>query len=567
LPDDGNRRSAACRAHLELERKGTALFLEGLMRLDHGRRIFQIICAGLMIVAFSPCFARGQDAPATNSAAALAAAPATDLGELSTLIRDLQSQVAALGSQVGELRSQQQRSSEEISALRHELDLAKGIHAPASNGLPPVAPQEAVSAGSDTQAPGTLNRVAKLEEDQQITESRVSEQAQTKVESGSKYRVRLSGIVLLNLFDNRGFVNNQDFPQYAEPPHLPENTFAVSPSSFGGSLRQSQIRLEAFGPNIAGARTSADLQFDFAGGFTDTWNGAVEGLVRLRTGSIRLDWANTSVVAGQSRLFFVPLAPTSLATLATPAFTYAGNLWSWTPQVRIEHKIAISEDSALLLQAGILDSLSGDYPTRAVDRQPSWGEESGQPAYAARVAWSRRAFGQELTLGAGGYYGRQNWGLNRNLNGWAGTVDLTLPLGKSWEFTGAFYRGRAIAGLGGGIGQSVVLTGSFINASTRILGLDSMGGWGQLKWKLRPNFEINGALGLDSPFAGELRSYQLNSFYESTFTRNISPMINFIYQIRSDILFSTEYRRLQTTVLDSGTNSANHLNFSVGYVF
>ena len=537
------------------------------MRLDHGRRIFQIICAGLMIVAFSPCFARGQDAPATNSAAALAAAPATDLGELSTLIRDLQSQVAALGSQVGELRSQQQRSSEEISALRHELDLAKGIHAPASNGLPPVAPQEAVSAGSDTQAPGTLNRVAKLEEDQQITESRVSEQAQTKVESGSKYRVRLSGIVLLNLFDNRGFVNNQDFPQYAEPPHLPENTFAVSPSSFGGSLRQSQIRLEAFGPNIAGARTSADLQFDFAGGFTDTWNGAVEGLVRLRTGSIRLDWANTSVVAGQSRLFFVPLAPTSLATLATPAFTYAGNLWSWTPQVRIEHKIAISEDSALLLQAGILDSLSGDYPTRAVDRQPSWGEESGQPAYAARVAWSRRAFGQELTLGAGGYYGRQNWGLNRNLNGWAGTVDLTLPLGKSWEFTGAFYRGRAIAGLGGGIGQSVVLTGSFINASTRILGLDSMGGWGQLKWKLRPNFEINGALGLDSPFAGELRSYQLNSFYESTFTRNISPMINFIYQIRSDILFSTEYRRLQTTVLDSGTNSANHLNFSVGYVF
>src|SRR6185312_16172975 len=208
--------------------------------------------------------------------------------------RDLQSQVAALGSQVGELRSQQQRSSEEISALRHELDLAKGIHAPASNGLPPVAPQEAVSAGSDTQAPGTLNRVAKLEEDQQITESRVSEQAQTKVESGSKYRVRLSGIVLLNLFDNRGFVNNQDFPQYAEPPHLPENTFAVSPSSFGGSLRQSQIRLEAFGPNIAGARTSADLQFDFAGGFTDTWNGAVEGLVRLRTGSIRLDWTNTS---------------------------------------------------------------------------------------------------------------------------------------------------------------------------------------------------------------------------------------------------------------------------------
>ena len=81
-------------------------------------------------------------------------------------------------------------------------------------------------------------------------------------------------------------------------------------------------------------------------------------------------------------------------------------------------------------QGGILDSLSGDLPVFEYDRYPSWGEESGQPAYATRVAWSHRVFGQNFTLGAGGYYGRQYWGFGRDVDGWAGTTDLTLPLGK-----------------------------------------------------------------------------------------------------------------------------------------
>ena len=47
------------------------------------------------------------------------------------------------------------------------------------------------------------------------------------------------------------------------------------------------------------------------------------GLVRLRTGTFRMDWADTSVIAGQDTLFFAPLAPTSIATLAVPALSYS----------------------------------------------------------------------------------------------------------------------------------------------------------------------------------------------------------------------------------------------------
>src|SRR5258708_31910880 len=94
----------------------------------------------------------------------------------------------------------------------------------------------------------------------------------------------------------------------------------------------------------------------------------------------------------------------------------------------------------------------------------TWGEELGQPEYATRVSWSHRDFGQNLTVGLAGYYGRQNWGFNRIVDGWAGTTDVTLPLGKLFEFTGEFYRGRAVGGLGGGIGQSVLTTGASIRS-------------------------------------------------------------------------------------------------------
>jgi hypothetical protein len=176
-------------------------------------------------------------------------------------------------------------------------------------------------------------------------------------------------------------------------------------------------------------------------------------------------------------------------------------------------------------------------------------------------------FGQDLTVGAGGFYGRQDWGFSRSVDGWAGTADLTLPLGKRVEFTGAFYRGRAVAGLGGGIGQSVLLNGPFDAPATTFRALDSMGGWAQLKFKVKSNFEINGAVGVDNPFAGELRLYNANTIYPGSYTRNLSPLVNFIYQIRSDILFSTEYRYLNSSVLDSGSFSANHINLSLGYIF
>jgi hypothetical protein len=496
-----------------------------------------------------------------------------EVRELAGLIQELRVQVQDLNSQVSELRAQQEQAGKETQALRHELELAKSpLVASAPEKLEAKAPvQESPTsltqgatiariAPEEDQSPSA--RIARLEDDVQLLDSKVTDQAQTKMESGSKYRLRVSGLVLLNLFDSRGTVDNLDNPEVANPPDL-----FGSPGSFAGTLRQSQIKLETFGPDVAGARTSANIQFDFAGGFVNESNAVSMGLMRLRTGIIRFDWANTSLVAGQDRLFFAPLSPTSLASLSVPPLSYAGNLWGWTPQVRVEHKIAMSENSSVLIQAGILDNLTGDLPQSDTDRIPSWGEESGQPAYATRIAWTHRVFGQNVTVGAGGYYGRQNWGLNRRFDGWTGTTDVTIPLGKQFAFSAAFYRGRGAGGLGGAIGQTVLFKGSFLNPSTVFHGLDSEGGWSQLKFKPKSNFEINGAFGIDSPFAGEMRNSNANLVYPESYTRNMSFLINFIYQVRSDILFSTEYRFLQTSILDSGSNTAHQATLSLGYIF
>lgn len=517
------------------------------------------------------------------SASTASTPEAADVHALTDTVAELVAEIHALNSQLAELRAAQSRSDEQLRAVQQQLLLAEGKAAAASatadaysgpQGTTAPAAQQEISAtpmnSNAAASPGqppertVPDRVDQLEEDQEVLNSKVVEQSQTKVESGSKYRVRFSGLILFNLFENRGTVDNTDFPSIAL-----ENEQPFSPNSFGGSLRQTQLGVEVFGPNISGARTSASVNFDFAGGFPqDTINGETMGIIRLRTAVVRFDWANTSVVAGQDRLFFAPLAPTSLAVQATPALSYAGNIWSWTPQVRVEHKITISEKSSFLLQAGILDSLTGDLPAPGQSAYPSWGEQSGQPAYATRVGWSHALFGQELTLGAGGYYGRQFWGYGRNVDGWASTLDASIPLSKMFSLTGAYYRGRAVAGLWGGIGQDVVMSGSLFAPATVIKGLDSMGGWMQLKFKPRENFQINAAYGDDNPFAAELDRFPLtetNTGY--LLTRNQSPFVNFIYQFRSNVEVSVEYRRLRTMVLGDDTETANHYNASLGYKF
>jgi hypothetical protein len=487
------------------------------------RMLFMAITTTVLI-ASPPAFARQQGEPPLQEG-----------------IQALQKQISEMRALMEEMKTEIVRTRAETQELRQALQVSRGK--------------------ADDQETEPVQR---LEEEQQLLSAKVDEQYQTKVESASKYRVRLSGTVLMNMFNNRGVVDNMDFPSL-----VPEYGFIYSRGSVGASLRQSLLGLELFGPQIKGARVGGDLQLDFAGGFPNAPDGVTFGLPRLRTGNLRLDWPRTSLVAGQDAPFFSPLSPSSIASVALPALAYSGNLWTWIPQVRLEHRVDLTRDSNLLLQGGILDPLTGQPPFSQFVRTPQAGEASRQPAYATRVAWSRRISDRELTVGGGSYYARHNWGFGRTVDAWAATSDWTIPFGGRWEVSGEFYHGRALAGLGGGIGRSALFSGPVTDPSTRVKGLNATGGWAQLKFRQTEKLEWNGAYGQDSVPARDLRLFPLvqQTYYDPSITRNQSSLVNFIYRPRSDLLLSLEYRRFRTFRFYRDSEKADQFNLSMGVLF
>jgi hypothetical protein len=512
--------------------------------------------------------------PPVHAQVSASPSPAKE-GTLEDSVQALAVEVKELNSTIQELRAEVSRSRQETSDLRVELHGALeklsppslnagagGKTAPGISDAQAAAPEPPTSVAEAETPTERLNR---LEEDQELLQAKVDEQHQTKVESASKYRVKLGGIALLNLFGNSGTVDNQDIPNLALPPSA-----VATSGSVGATLRQSEISLEAYGPTLAGAQISANVNLDFTGGFSTDSNGVTSNLVRLRTATMRMDWSRTSIVGGQDAPFFSPLSPTSFASLGYPEFAEAGNLWTWTPQVRVEHRLSVSESNRLLLQGGLLDPLSGEAPYSQFYRTPDGGEQSRLPAAGSRVAWTHGLGDHALTLGIGGYYSRQNYGAGRTMDAWAGTADWDAPLGNRFVWSGEFYRGRALGGLGAAQGRSVLFDGPESIPFSDLIGLNTVGGWTQLKFKATQAIEFNAAYGQDNPFAHDLDlgyEYSTAAYAYNSISKNQSAMFNVIFRPRSDLLFALEYRFLDTLQTSNSTNAAGTLNLSMGVLF
>jgi hypothetical protein len=307
---------------------------------------------------------------------------------------------------------------------------------------------------------------------------------------------------------------------------------------------------------------------DFAGGFAAVGNGVSFGIARLQTASLHFDWGHTSVIAGQDSLFISPLTATSFASLATPTLAFSGKLWGWTPQLRVEHRFNLSDQQTLTLQAGVLDNLDWEFPPDPFFRASQSGEQSGQPAYAARTAWSRRVFEHNLSFGAAGYYGRQDWAWGRYIDAWAGIADWQIPILPRLTLSGEFYRGRGIGGLGAGVGRSI-LWGAKPSAFAPLRGLDDLGGWSQLKVQLTSKLEANGAFGIDNALTSDIRGFatDANNGPNPILGRNRTALGNLVFRPRSDLLFAVEFRRLRSFPVYSSSSTLNQVNLAMGILF
>lgn len=404
---------------------------------------------------------------------------------------------------------------------------------------------------------------ARLEDDQQLLDSTLAGLEQVKVESGSKYRVRLFGMALMQLVSARGSVDNIDLPILAM-----ESIPGDSGGNVSAAVRQSFIGLAVFGPKLGGLDTSGDLRLDFFGGFPAVNDGLSAPGLRLRTMSVAADGRYLSIRAGQEAPFFSPLSPTSLASTAYPPMSSSGNIWAWTPQVYVERRFERSDESTLTVRAGVLDALTGELPAGEYSRLPTAGERSRLPASAVRIGWRRRHEERTTSGGAGVYYSRHNWGFDRAVNAWAAAGDFEVPVGTRFAFSGEFYRGVAIGGLGGGAHSSVLFQGPPNDPSSVVYPLKSIGGWAQAKYIATPKLEFNVAMGGDRSrprwFDGLLEP---PSNEVPSASRNASGFANIMYQARSNLIFTVEYKRLWTRRFDGRAWLADHVNLGAAVVF
>jgi hypothetical protein len=460
-------------------------------------------------------------------------------GDLNEVRRELSDALQLLR----QTRQELQESQAQIKTLRSEVDSIKA-------GMP------------GRPSPGTeIVDNSTLAETQALTESRMAQIYQTKVESGSKHRVTLSGMVLFNAGVNRGTVDNSDVPMLAVA-----GTPGQTRGDINATMRQTMFDIGVTGPEWGGARTSADVQFDFFGGFQGTRDGTALGLMRLRTGHAQVEWDEGSIVVEQDQPFISPLTPTSLATLGTPAFGYAGNLWTWTPQIVATRRFTWADTTNSTLQVGVLDPFSGDIASGSYDRIPEPGERSRVPAIAARHALNFEIGKRKFTLGTSGLYSRHDYGFGRVVNGFTGALDWMLPVASKVEWSGEFYRGRAVGGMWGAIGTSVAYEGPIADPATEVYPVNSIGGWTQLKFAVAQKWEVNSAFGIDNPYARDLRHFWTGASYQPLL-RNSSEMLNIMHRPRSNLVLSLEYRHLNTVNFTSRRYTAENVNLGIGVHF
>jgi hypothetical protein len=447
-----------------------------------------------------------------------------------------------------EALSEARRARDEARALKAELAEMRGKLATAGeNSSIPIASQASQPPQSQ---PGA--RIERLEEQVEINTARIREHAQTKVESDSRFPVRISGMILAN------FHYNSDDLQRTQPLVAPSSLNRLAGGTFGSTFRQTRLGLAVNGPSFAGGKTSGEIELDFYGGTVGQVEGDVLGALRIRTAAMRVDWAQSTLTIGQETPAISPRNPTSIAGVWYAPLSGAGNLWQWRPQIRYEHRFRAGEAKEWIVQGSVLPPFGESYlglPTR------------GTPALEARTAW-RHQIDEDRTLeiGGGAHYDHRSFNFGHSVNGYIVSGDWLVPLGSRFELSGELYHGRGVTlgdQSGGRIDRAYSFSGSPEDAYTTVRAVRSSGGWIQLSTRLRSNLEMNLAYGQEDPDNTDLR---FGVTTDSTRYKNQVGSINFIYELRPSFLISLEYRRLLTDY-NSGRGRNNHVNLAFGYVF
>jgi hypothetical protein len=383
-----------------------------------------------------------------------------------------------------------------------------------------------------------------VQERLEVQETRSAEQAQTKVEASQRFPIRITGMALFNTFLNSGGSGGSEYPTIAVP---------GEGGSAGATLSQTVVGLDYNGPSaVWGGKVRGSLRLDLFGGSGQS----LDQVVRLRTGTIGIEWKNRSLFAGVDKPIISPRGPDSLAQVGISPLSGAGNLWMWVPQLRFEQDFQFTRQTGIKAQFGVIqthESYASPSSTYGAGSASSPYYDPARPGVEARF---------ELFSGSNRRIEIAP-GLHRSVSHIAAasapsnvySLDWLLRPWRPLEFTGAFFTGTNVSPLGtGALRQGVILL-----ASGRAIAVRSLGGWGQLTYHVYPRLWFN-------VFSGQ-QDDRNSDLLPAGIGKNLVYGVNLFYRLAPNVLASFETSQTRTNYVSGGALLNNHYDLAFAYLF
>jgi hypothetical protein len=420
---------------------------------------------------------------------------------------------------------------EQVQSLRSELAAVRGGSAPSAGD------QVTTTVGNPTAPETQAAAPPSVEQRVDIQEHRLDEQAQTKVEASQKFPIRITGMALFNAFANSRQSGGVDYPFVAANP---------GPGHDGAGIRQSILGLEFRDPRTFwGGQVRGSVYMDFFSG-----TAPLAQTMRLRTGSIEVDWATRSLLAGIEKPIFNPREPSSLAQVGVSPLTGAGNLWLWLPQIRFEQDFNWDHQTGLRAQMGVVQTHEvGPYAGSAV----AANAEASRPGLEGRFQIYHKFDDERRLELAPGFHLSTTHAGGFSIPSQVFSIDWFVNPVHWFEFTGAFYRGENVAPLGAGYRQGFGVYTMEADA------VHSQGGWGQVTLHIAPRLDAH-------LFTGQ-QDDRNRDLITGGIAKNLLFGGNLYFRIAPNVLLGPEVSQLRTSYLGQGIRVNNHYDLALAYLF
>jgi hypothetical protein len=325
------------------------------------------------------------------------------------------------------------RTAQQLEALQQQMAAEKTV-------APPATQPATANTGVGDAAARNPASLGEIRERQAIEESQIATHDVTKVETESKYPLKVSGLLLFNGFREHKAGRRRRITGLC--------------SSW---LRQHGALAAANRPGVGCARTACvqcNQPRRSSRGFLCERH-AVKLCSRRCPAAAHcacgVGLAEHGGIYRVDRTILEPNEPSSLVAIAQPELAWAGNLWSWSPQIGVSHQFALSGSSRIEAQAALIDPSDPKLPwSTSYTSSVTQTERSRWLGTEGRIAYLHGEHGLGPEIGVGGYFSpHRRRTVIASTHGQARWT-MRLPLTKYFEVTANAYRGQALAGLGGG---------------------------------------------------------------------------------------------------------------------